>query len=470
MRAKTPKKVEFTSGSLMRHVAIMSLTSSLGVMAIYIVDLCDILFISLLGEKQMAAAAGFASTLMFFVSAVSVGVSTAAAVLVSMAMGAGQKQRARSIATSAAIISAITATVFSSLLLFYVDPILLWIGATDELVVMSKSYLWIVLPSSMLSGMSMVAVATLRSDGQARWAMYPSLIGAAVNLVLDPVFIFALDFGLEGAAMATVVARMATLAVALFASAHLNGLFAVPEWRSFQQQVWPIARYTAPAVVSSLAAPVGMAIVTRYMAEFGADAVAGMAVVGRLYPVVFSVVNALAGASGPIIGQNFGAGKIDRVAEAYVASLKFLAFYVLVVSILLLLIRPYIGQAFSLDGLSLDLLFIFCGPLAIIAFFNGTVMVSNAVFANIGHPNYPVWVQWGRSTLGVIPFVEVGSRYWGAPGVFIGATAGGAVFAGFASLLAMKTIARAATEKTELEADRTPQIQNVPRHQSPWEG
>ena len=85
----------------MRHVTIMSLSSSLGIMAIYLVDLCDIFFISLLGEKQMAAAAGFASTVMFFVSAANIGISIATGTLVSAALGAGKNEKAREIAGTA---------------------------------------------------------------------------------------------------------------------------------------------------------------------------------------------------------------------------------------------------------------------------------------------------------------------------------------------------------------------------------
>lgn len=271
--------------------------------------------------------------------------------------------------------------------------------------------------------------------------------------------------------MATVAARAATLALAMYASQTRSRLFARPSIGIVKRHLTPIMKYSLPAAFSSLAAPVGMAILTRYIARFGPEAVAGMAVVGRLYPVVFSVVNALSGSMGPIIGQNYGAGKIDRVRQAYFDAIKFLSLYVVLAALMLLMFRGFIGNAFGLEGLSRDLLYLFCGPLAIVAFFNGSIFVSNAVFTNIGKPRYPVWLSWGRSTLGILPFADLGSRIWGAQGVFVGVTMGGAVFAAIAVTIALKSIDRtavkAAAQPVTEDASTT---QEMMHHGRPWQG
>ncbi|WP_299852520.1 MATE family efflux transporter [uncultured Roseovarius sp.] len=443
-----PPKASFTEGNLMKHVSVMSLTSSLGIMAIYVVDLCDIFFISLLGEKEMAAAAGFASTLMFFISAISIGVSIATGSLVSAALGVNDRKTAREIATTAAVVVIGVSIILPTIFLLNLEYLLSLIGATGVVAEMASRYLWIILPSTVLSGISMVAVSALRADGEAKWSMYPSLLGALVNLVADPIFIFALGFGLEGAAMATVLARMATFSVANYATIKRNNLFASPNANECARHLMSVLRYTFPAVFSSLAAPVGMAIVMRYIARFGPEAVAGMAVVGRLYPVVFSVVSALSGSIGPIIGQNFGAGFSDRVKEAYFDALKFLLVYVICIAVILFLTRSPIADAFSLSGLSRDLLYLFCGPLAIVAFFNGSIFVSNALHMNVGKPRYPVMLSWGR-TMGMIPFAELGSRTLGAEGVFVGVTAGGLVFSAIAISLSMRTMGNLSLAKSK---------------------
>jgi Na+-driven multidrug efflux pump len=188
---------------------------------------------------------------------------------------------------------------------------------------------------------------------------------------------------------------------------------------------------------------VGQAYVTRAMAEFGEEAVAGMAIVARMTPVAFGVIFALSGAIGPIIGQNFGAAQHDRVRAAFRDGLVFTALVVVVISAVLFALRGPIAALFDATGVTLTLVYLFCGPLALAFFFNGVIFVSNAAFNNLGHPFYSTWINWGRHTLGTIPPVMLGAWLFGAPGVLIGQAAGGLVFAAIAAVLALRVMARA---------------------------
>ncbi|WP_120501273.1 MATE family efflux transporter [Roseovarius sp. EL26] len=446
------KEIRFTEGNLMKHVTVMSFTSSIGIMAIYLVDLFDIFFISLLGHQEMAAAAGYASTLMFFVSAINIGLSIAAGALIAAALGANNREKAREITTSVAVIATLIGIIFPALMLPNIEYLLSLIGATGEVAEKAASYLWIILPATMFSGISMTAVVALRAYGEAKWSMYPSLAGAGVNFVMDPILIFALGLGLEGAAVATVMARIATLVMAVRGARNRSNAFVKPTVPMVLHHTGAIVRFSIPAVMQSVASPVAMAILTRYMAKFGSEAVAGMAVIGRLAPVVFSVVNALRGAIGPIIGQNYGAGRMDRVRETYFSGLKFLGIYVVGMCVLLFVLRSPISNAFGATGLTRELLYLFCGPLAIVAFFNGTIFISNATFNNMGHPGYSGWLNWGRSTVGMLPFVHVGALMFGAKGVLLGAVMGGAVFAVICAKISFKLM----DKKTAAQAPKDP--------------
>src|SRR6056297_1618258 len=200
--------VDFTRGNLMRHVTVMSFNSSIGILAIYLVDLMDIFFVSLLGHKEVAAAAGYASTIMFFVSAVSIGFSVAAGALTAQRLGKNDHKGARHLATNATIAACMAGMVFPITMWPFLPFLVGLIGASSEVAELAVMYLKIVLPASALSGMSMAIVAAIRAHGGAAWAMYPALVGAAINLVLDPLLIFALDMGLAGAATSTVLARV----------------------------------------------------------------------------------------------------------------------------------------------------------------------------------------------------------------------------------------------------------------------
>ncbi len=440
-----PPGTDFTQGNIMRHVTVMSFTSSIGIMAIYVVDLLDIFFVSLLGQTEVAAAAGFASTIMFYVSAMNIGLSIASGTLTAQYLGNNNIVRAKDVATTSMLIALAVGVVVPISMLPFVPNMLGWLGAQGEVADLARSYLWIVLPASGLSGMSMAIVAALRSHGFAKWSMYPSLAGALVNLVFDPLMIFGLGLGLNGAATATVFARVATFAVALYAAARLFDIVAPPNMAAFKRHTKEIVFYTFPAVMASIASPIGLSLVTRYVTQYGTDAVAGMAIIGRLSPVVFSVVNALSGAIGPIIGQNYGAGKHDRVRRAYFDALKFLGIYTVCAIAFLIVFRGYIADAFQATGLTRDILHLYCGPYAMIAFFNGAIFISNAAFSNLGRPKVAPRLNWLKSTIGLFPFLAAGSYLFGLYGVAFGILLNAALFAALAHTLTIRFIENSRT-------------------------
>ncbi|MEO1139109.1 MAG: MATE family efflux transporter [Pseudomonadota bacterium] len=430
-------EARFVEGNLMRHVSVMSLTSSLGLMAIFAVDLIDVLFISMLGQEALAAAAGYASIVMFFASAINIGLSVAAGALVANSLGGGRDVPAREHAFSSSMFAIAFGVLIPLIMLPNLDFILGLLGATGDVAGRAKDYLWIILPTTFMSGLGMTTVAVLRAYGDGTRAMYPSLAGAIVNGVLDPIFIFSLSMGLEGAAWATVAARLTTMLVALWPAFRIYKAFAIPRMGCFIYDVREGMRIATPAVLATIATPVGAAIVTREMAKYGTDAVAGMAIINRMIPVVFSVVLALSGSIGPIMGQNFGAGRLDRVRQTFFDGVVFAGFYVVGITAVLFVFRGHIADLFGAEGEARDLILLFCGPLALASFFNAVIFVANASFNNLGHPGYSTWVNWGRQTIGTLPLILLGGALFGAPGVLIGQAVGGVVFAAIAAWLSL---------------------------------
>ena len=435
----------FLSGSLMRHVSVMSFTASIGLMAIFAVDFVDMIFIAMLGNDALAAAVGYAGTLLFFTNAINIGLSIAAGSLVARAIGANKLVEAREYATSVAIFGVATGIVVPILVLWNLPMLLGLLGAKGEVAALAQRYISIILPTMSVMAIAMTAMAVLRANGDARRPMFATLYGGIVNAILDPILIFGLGFGLEGAAMASVVARLTMLAVSLWPAVRVYDSFARPGIGLVTRDFAAVSAIAVPAVLTNVATPVGSAIVVREIANFGTEAVAGMAVIGRLMPMAFAVVFALSGAIGPIIGQNFGAGQFDRVRGAFHAGIMFIALYVIAASAALFLLRAPIAGLFDAEGTTLSLIYLFCGPLALASFFNGVIFVANASFNNLGHPLYSTWINWGRHTLGTWPFVLAGSALAGAPGVLIGQALGGVIFAGVSWVLAERVMGNLST-------------------------
>jgi putative MATE family efflux protein len=433
----------FLQGNLFRHVAVMSLTSSLGIMAIFAVDVVNMVFISWLGRAELAAAIGYAGAILFFTIAFGIGMSIAAAALVARALGQGNRALARKRAGHALIHGLWMGVVFAAVVSLFLGPLTRAIGASGETEALAVDYLRIVTPSLPLLIVGMIGGAILRAHGDARRSMMCTLYGAGVAMVLDPVFILWLGWELTGAAVVTVLARLVIGATALIPIIRHHGGFDRPTLAGLAEDLRPVVTIAFPAVLTQIATPAGQAYVTRAMAAFGEAAVAGMAITGRLTPLVFAVIFALSGAIGPIVGQNAGAGRWDRVAETLREGLVFTALVSVAVSVILFALRAPLADVFGATDLTREIVYLFCGPLSLLFFFNGAIFVANAACNNLGRPFQATLVNWGRHTLGTVPFVIAGAAWMGASGVLLGQAVGGILFAAVAVWQARRAIAAA---------------------------
>ncbi|MFN3577328.1 MAG: MATE family efflux transporter [Tabrizicola sp.] len=433
-------QAKFVEGNLFRHVSVMALTSSVGLMAVFVVDLVNMVYIALLGREELAAAIGYAGAILFFTTSFGIGMSIAVGALVARALGARDPALAREKATTGLVLGFVFGSVFAAVVWLLLSPLVSLLGAAGETHDLAVHFLAIVVPSQPLLMVGMVGGAILRSHGDARAAMMATVWGAVATAVLDPILIFGLGWELTGAALASVAARVVIAVTALRPITAKYGGFDRPTPGQVVADMGPVWAIAVPAILTQVATPVGQAFITRATSAYGEAAVAGMAIAGRLTPVAFGVIFALSGAIGPIIGQNFGAGRMDRVRRAFLDGLVFTGLVILVVSALLFALRGPIADAFRAEGLTRDLVYLFCGPLALLWFFNGMIFVGNAVCNNLGRPFWSTLVNWGRHTLGTVPLALWLGGHWGAQGVLVGQAIGGVLFGLAAAWLALAAI------------------------------
>lgn len=428
-----PNRAKFLQGNLMRHVVVMSLSSSVGLLSVFIVDFVDLFFISLLGEAALAAAVGFAGTILFFNMSATIGVMIAMGALAAQRIGRGEEEEARRIATSVAVVGFVIGTFMAAGTWIYAPQFLGVLGAVGETRDFAVSYLRIVTPTLPVMMVAMVCSGLLRAHGDARRAMNATLSAGVVNAILDPILIFGLfivpPLGLDGAAYASAAARLTMACAALYPVIKHYGGFAPFDWAHLRRDLGPILAIAVPAVLTNIATPVGNFIVTRAIAPYGDAAMAGYSVIGRLSPLAFCVIFALSGAVGPIIGQNFGARNFGRVRTTLTRALQFTAGYTVAVWAILIALHGSIAQTFGLRDLGETLVFWFAVVITPLFFFNGVLFVTNASFNNLNRPVWSTLLNWGRNTLGAAPFAFVGGALAGAPGVLVGHALGGVLFA-----------------------------------------
>ena len=420
MTTSAPTQGKFVTGSTLKHVLNMTASGSVGLIAVFAVDLLNLFYISLLGQKELAAAVGYAGTLLFFVISISIGLAIAVSAVTSRALGQGARDKARHLA-GASLVLMVASMALAALLMYpLIGRLLGLLGATGVTAELALRFTQWVLPSAPLLGAGMCISALLRALGDGKRAMYVTLSAAAAVAVLDPLFIFGFGWGLDGAALATATARVVMVCVGLYGLVRVHKLFAWPTQAELLEASKPFFAIGLPSILTQIATPVGNAFVTAAIAPFGDSAVAGWAIVGRIIPVAFAALYGLSGAVGPILGQNLGAGRYDRLRSTMSDSLKFVVVYVVSVWLLMALLSGVIADAFGATGEGRVLIVFFCQFVAASFVFNGAVFVANAAFNNLGFVLYSTALNWGRATLGVAPFIWLGGHYYGMKGVLAG--------------------------------------------------
>jgi len=326
-------------------------------------------------------------------------------------------------------------TAVATIAVLAVGPLVSLLGATGRTHELAVRFLIIALPSSPLLGLGIALSGVLRSVGDARRAMWVTLAGGIVAALADPLFIFGLGLGLDGAAIATNVSRAALVVVGLHGAVRIHDLIARPSAAALTADLGPLGAIAGPAVMTNIATPVANGYLTAALAAYGDASVAAWAVIGRLVPVAFGAVFALSGSVGPIIGQNQGAGRFDRVRQTVTDSLTCLTLYVVGVSAVLWLAQDALVAMFAASGEAAALIRFYCTYAAVTFVFVGWLFVANASFNTLGAPFYATVFNWGRATLGTIPFAIMGGQLAGARGVLLATGLGGAVF-GIAAVVA----------------------------------
>ncbi len=441
-QAPAASQPRFVTGSTMRHVVVMTVTSSIGLIAIFAVDLLSLLYISWLGDPRLTAAVGLATILLFLATSINVGLMIAVSALTSRLLGAGDRTHARRKAASGLVIMSAFACLVVVALWPFLPAILSLIGADDETRDLALRFIAITLPSNVLMALGMGYSGVLRAVGDAKRGMYVTLVGGIVTAALDPVLIFGLGLGLDGAAIAMVISRLTFAAVGYHGAVRVHDLVARPRLAHVLDDARPTLAIALPAVLTNVATPVASAFVAGVIARFGDTAIAGNAVIDRLTPVAFGGLFALSGAVGPILAQNWGAGRFERMHATLRDAVIFTGLYVAVVWAVLVLARHSIVDLFHAEGIAAEVVLFFCLLAGPMWFFNGLLFVANASFNNLGFPLLSTAFNWGRATLGTVPFALLGGAWGGPTGVLVGVALGSVLFGVAGILTAFRTLRR----------------------------
>lgn len=303
------------------------------------------------------------------------------------------------------------------------EPILRSFGSTEETFQYANDYLNIILAGTpfMVVGFSLNNV--IRSEGNARIAMYSMILSAGTNLILDPVFIFWLDMGVKGAAYATVISMFILMVWVLV---HFRGTRSVIKLKKRNIRInWGILT----EIVAIGMAPFSMQIANSFvqgllnkkLIEYGGDlAVGAMGIVNSVLSLVIMAIVAVNMASQPIIGFNYGAKSVARVKEALrisliAASLIAVGAFTFIEAMPGVIVRLFNSDSLELYNISVHGLRLVIMALPLVGF----QVVASHFFQAIGKAKIAMFATLFRQVIGLIPLLFILPEFWGITGIWV---------------------------------------------------
>ena len=352
-----------------------------------------------------------------FGSLVGVGAST----LISVKLGQRDYETAQTVLGNVLVLNILFGLGFTVLVLPFLDPILYFFGGSEETVPYARDFMQIILLGNVVTHMYLGLNAVLRASGHPKEAMYATIATVVVNVILAPLFIFVFDWGIRGAATATVLAQTISLVWQL-------RLFSNPkELLHFRKGIYRLRRNIVSSSLAiglspflmNVAACFIVILINQGLKKYGGDlAIGAFGIANRLSFIIVMIVMGLNQGMQPIAGYNFGAQLYERVTKVLKITIIY-ATVVTTVGFAVCMAFPHlVVSIFTTDT---ELVEISAYGLRIVVLFFpfiGFQMVTSNFFQSIGMAGKAIFLSLTRQLLILIPCLLILPRFWGADGVW----------------------------------------------------
>ena len=321
--------------------------AGMGIQTLY--SIVDMIFIGRISGSAIAAVA-FNFPIFFFVMGISFGLGSGVTASIARFIGSDDKVNADNAAEHAILIAIVISALLTSLGLLYGKQILLKIGCTPEVLPEAWEYLKVSCYGISFGVFSGFFRSILAGEGDMKFPMILAGFGTILNIILDPIFIFTLGFGVAGAAWATTISQMIVFVIfifMLFVKEHAYVKFQLRDFSLSKYILIDIIKVGLPASLSMIVMAVGQLIFNRMLATFSTDAVAAYQVGGRIDMVVFLPIFGIASALTTMVGMFFGANEIDKIRYITKYGISRAFIITSIGSILLYIFAPVIISGFT---------------------------------------------------------------------------------------------------------------------------
>ncbi|WP_396587781.1 MATE family efflux transporter [Bermanella sp. R86510] len=434
---------DLTQGSIGRWLYRLTAPMVLGILSIFLFNLVDTYFISLLGTQPLAAVS-FTFPVNMVVMNLAIGLSIATSAVVARSLGQRALDTAQAWVTSSLYLTICVGLSIAVLGILFHHHIFKLMGASDELMPYISDYMNWWLAGSTLLMVMIVINASIRASGNTKLPSIAMMSSAGMNVILDPILIFGIGpipaMGVKGAAIASVLSWLTAFIVMYrYLQKHQLVSYRIPEAiYQYWQKLFTLA---IPAAITNMLGPIANSILIAWIAGFGTAAVAAFGVGMRIEPLAMIVVMAFTSSLPPFVGQNHGAGEINRIEKALKKSLRFILFWQTGVYLLLVLIAQPLSAQFSDDAdvQHIIQLFLYMVPLSYIGV--GFALLTTATINALHKPKVSMLVHVMRLFIFYLPGAWIGQELYGLQGLFIGCAIGNAL-TGLSVLLLLRSIKR----------------------------
>lgn len=421
----------------------MTIPMIYGMILLMTFNIIDTFFVSLLGTQPLAAIS-FTFPITFTLLSLTIGLGIGTSAVIAKYLGKNENELAKNSATAALLLAGVIVGILSFIGYLYIDEIFLLLGASEALLPLIHEYMDIWFIGSICLIGPMIGNAILRASGDTKT---PSIImgsSGLINAVLDPILIFGFGpipaMGMQGAAIATLISWIVGLALVLHILINKRQLVHTKRIAAKDMIIAckGILHIGLPAAGANMLTPIAAAIMTAVVAKFGEPAVAAFGVGSRIESIACLVVLALSMTLPPFISQNFGAGHMSRVKEAFLSSVKFVMIWQVIIFGVLCLTSSIIADVFAKEQEVADIIKLFIWILPLGYGFQGVIILTNSSFNALHKPMVALVLSIIRLFVCYVPLAYIGSLYFGLLGLFVGALLGNIVMAAISYRLFMK--------------------------------
>ena len=398
-----------------------SVPAVVGMLVMSLYSVIDRIFI---GQGVGAdAIAGLAITfpVMNISAAIGILIGAGAAARISILLGAKDYHGADNVLGNTLVLIVINGLVYTSLFGIFIDEILMLFGASEATLPYAHDFMLWMLPGMLLTNITYSFNSIMRSSGYPTKAMITMMIGAVANVILAPIFLFVFDMGIKGAAIATDISMAISGAfVIVHFFVKTKTLHFVPgtyrlQWRI----VWPIiAIGAAPSLVSAASSAI-TAIINTTLYRYGGDVAVGAAGIFVTYTsLLTTVVVGMCQGLQPIIGYNYGAGRLDRLKRAFWLATGASVLITVVGAAFGQLFPGLIARAFTVDQ---ELISATVNALSIsltLFYVVGFQIVATTFLQSIGLAGKSIFLSLVRQVIFLIPFLMILPKSFGLDGVW----------------------------------------------------